>query len=452
MGDEHGTANESDNLAATVGDTPVSAVVPPGPVVQAPRPVSLPPRPGFGSTTPLSRPAGTPPPPPVRNSVPVSRPSYPAPPAAPRSPAPPPDAAIGARPPPPSMRPAPPSMRALPPQPAAGYAGMRLPPPSMRPAMPSDSRSPQTVPGGVPSLSSGIPSTVAVPSAALAGQAASAGAATAAADIVAPPPVPPDAVSVAGASPGALDASITEFPPPSRAVPTVPSPADPEPSPTPPGAQTGPAAHSSSTLSGTAQVSARLESPSIQALLADLMHARRELTEKASELRKVVSERNTLRTRLLRAESKARELSSAFRTEAQLRSEFVDAHATSSASLRARVTELEAELASLPELELKLVDLEVKLRERDEQLRDWSAQAAQAGDSRPPSERVGLRRIRGIGPAYERALLALGITTVAQIAKMSPDEIASIAPQIKARADRILRDDWIGQARRLSDE
>jgi predicted flap endonuclease-1-like 5' DNA nuclease len=185
--------------------------------------------------------------------------------------------------------------------------------------------------------------------------------------------------------------------------------------------------------------------------LTDLMSARKEVTERAAELRRVVTERNALRTRLLRAESKAREITSAFRAEAQLRTEFVDTHAASSASLRARVAELEAELVGLPELELKLVDLEAKLADRDEQLRELSAQAART-DSKPPSERVGLRRIRGIGPAYERALLALGITTVAQVAQFSAEEIARIAPLIKARADRILRDDWVGQARLLSDD
>ena len=181
------------------------------------------------------------------------------------------------------------------------------------------------------------------------------------------------------------------------------------------------------------------------------MSARKQVTERAAELRRVVTERNALRTRLVRAETKAHELSSAFRAEAQLRSEFVDAHAASSASLRARVAELEAALVSLPELELRLVELEAKLKERDEQVRELSEQVARTED-RSPGERVGLRRIRGIGPAYERALLALGITTVAQVARLTPEDIARLAPQIKARADRILRDDWVGQARLLSDE
>ena len=181
------------------------------------------------------------------------------------------------------------------------------------------------------------------------------------------------------------------------------------------------------------------------------MSARKEVTERAAELRRVVTERNALRTRLLRAEAKANEVSSAFRAEAQLRSDFVDAHAASSAALRTRVAEFEAELTGLPELDLRLVELEVKLRDRDEQIRELTEQLTRT-DSKPPSERVGLRRIRGIGPAYERALLAIGITTVSQVARFTPEEIARIAPLIKARADRIVRDDWVGQAQLLTDD
>ncbi len=214
-------------------------------------------------------------------------------------------------------------------------------------------------------------------------------------------PATPSAVlatpSVPVAPPSAASASLSTRPS-SPVIPTVPSP-------------------------GTALGSAaRADALRIQALLADLVSVRQELTEKASELRKAVSERNTLRARLIRAENNARELSSAARAEAQLRSEFVDAHATSSAALRSRIAELEA-----------------ALQEQREVLADPRR-----------AEQVGLRRIRGIGPAYERALLGLGITSIEQIAALTPQDIERIAPLIKARADRILRDDWVGQAQALA--
>src|SRR6478609_4818144 len=125
----------------------------------------------------------------------------------------------------------------------------------------------------------------------------------------------------------------------------------------------------------------------VQELLSQLMSARKDLAETSTELRKVTNERNALRIRLVQAENSVRELSSASRAEAQLRSEFVDAHAASSAALRARVSELEAALSA-------------------------ATRAPKAAES------LSLRQIRGIGPAFERALQALGISTVAQIAAL----------------------------------
>jgi predicted flap endonuclease-1-like 5' DNA nuclease len=153
-------------------------------------------------------------------------------------------------------------------------------------------------------------------------------------------------------------------------------------------------------------------------LLAELMSVRKELTEKSAELSKVISERNTLRARLVRAEDSARELSSAFRAEAQLRSEYLDAHAANQVALRSRISELEASLEN-------------------------------ARSAPTPLVPVGLRCIRGIGPAYERALLALGIDTLTRLAQLSSEDVLRIAPLIKAQADRIVRDDWVGQAQRL---
>lgn len=155
-----------------------------------------------------------------------------------------------------------------------------------------------------------------------------------------------------------------------------------------------------------------------QELIAELGVARRELGEKSIELRKLTHERNVLRTRVLRAEASARELGSALRAESQLRSEFAETHAASNAALRVRIAELESALASAK-----------------------TSSSAQASD---------LRRIRGIGPGYERALIGLGISQAAQIAALSAAEIARIAPLIKTTVSRIEREDWLGQARRLA--
>jgi len=210
------------------------------------------------------------------------------------------------------------------------------------------------------------------------------------------PPPPPLRSSLGVSAPPNAPSSAPPLPP---SVPPAPAPSSNVPAP------------STAIPNGLGRDAER-----IQSLLAELMGARQELTETAAELRKVAAERDALRTRVAAAEAKTLELSSAFSAEAQLRAAAAETHAATSSTLRARIAELETALSE-------------------------SRKAA--------PEPAGLRRIRGIGPAYERALLGLGITTVAQIAQLSPEDIARIAPQIKAQAERITRDDWVGQARRL---
>ncbi len=60
-----------------------------------------------------------------------------------------------------------------------------------------------------------------------------------------------------------------------------------------------------------------------------------------------------------------------------------------------------------------------------------------------------LKLIHGIGPAIERKLKAMGITTYRQIASFSGDDVARVGAALGSFRDRIQRDDWIGSARRL---
>ena len=54
--------------------------------------------------------------------------------------------------------------------------------------------------------------------------------------------------------------------------------------------------------------------------------------------------------------------------------------------------------------------------------------------------------IKGIGPAMEERLRASGVTSVAQVAAWSDDDIAAIAPGLKVRPERIRREAWVEQA------
>ncbi len=63
-----------------------------------------------------------------------------------------------------------------------------------------------------------------------------------------------------------------------------------------------------------------------------------------------------------------------------------------------------------------------------------------------------LTAIGGIGPALQRKLKEYGIRSFAQIAALSDEEIARLEGSIIKFPGRIKRDDWIGQARRFSEQ
>lgn len=61
-----------------------------------------------------------------------------------------------------------------------------------------------------------------------------------------------------------------------------------------------------------------------------------------------------------------------------------------------------------------------------------------------------LRRVRGIGPAIERALNRNGVYNYTQLASLGKDRIAWLEERMPGIGKRIARDDWIAQARKLS--
>ncbi len=67
----------------------------------------------------------------------------------------------------------------------------------------------------------------------------------------------------------------------------------------------------------------------------------------------------------------------------------------------------------------------------------------------PAGTRDDLKKISGVGPAIERKLNALGVTRFDQVAGFSDEDIAKIDDALNFKG-RILRDDWIGQAKSLA--
>ena len=62
-----------------------------------------------------------------------------------------------------------------------------------------------------------------------------------------------------------------------------------------------------------------------------------------------------------------------------------------------------------------------------------------------------LKKLSGVGPVLEKKLHALGITTFAEIAAWTPEDIARVDDSLNFKG-RIERDDWVSQARALMAE
>ncbi|MPZ88685.1 MAG: hypothetical protein GEU81_11555 [Nitriliruptorales bacterium] len=60
-----------------------------------------------------------------------------------------------------------------------------------------------------------------------------------------------------------------------------------------------------------------------------------------------------------------------------------------------------------------------------------------------------LGQIDGVGPVLERTLRRLGITTFRQIASLTPEEARRVGAEFGQFGDRIEREHWVEQARRL---
>jgi len=81
-------------------------------------------------------------------------------------------------------------------------------------------------------------------------------------------------------------------------------------------------------------------------------------------------------------------------------------------------------------------------------MREDEAAPAATADSTEDGD--DLQAIRGIGAVSAERLRAIDMTTFTQIAEWSPERLESVSTQIKVSAERIKREDWVGQARTLA--
>lgn len=79
-----------------------------------------------------------------------------------------------------------------------------------------------------------------------------------------------------------------------------------------------------------------------------------------------------------------------------------------------------------------------------------SAKTEAATPAEAPSYKDDLKLIGGVGPAIEKKLHEAGVTSLAQIAAWSAEDVASFDEKLNFHG-RIEREDWIGQAKDLMD-
>lgn len=130
-------------------------------------------------------------------------------------------------------------------------------------------------------------------------------------------------------------------------------------------------------------------------------------------------------------------------------------------SLRAEVAD-QAKLVGEKEEELsrlrkRLVELRAALRIRTDEragprpVRQGVQQLAlQIGQTKSTKElsKDDLKKIRGIGPTFERGLNKMGIFTFRKIATWDASDMKRIADKLETDADRIKRDKWITEAKK----
>jgi large subunit ribosomal protein L20 len=63
-----------------------------------------------------------------------------------------------------------------------------------------------------------------------------------------------------------------------------------------------------------------------------------------------------------------------------------------------------------------------------------------------------LKEISGVGPVLEKMLHELNVKTFDQIAAFDADDVAMVTAALTRFKDRVVRDDWVGQARALAEQ
>jgi predicted flap endonuclease-1-like 5' DNA nuclease len=124
------------------------------------------------------------------------------------------------------------------------------------------------------------------------------------------------------------------------------------------------------------------------------------------------------------------------------------------AELRDARVEIERQREQIKGRDSTIAELQAKLNERDATIAAHAQQLAEARTQQVASVPAGddLKRIRGIGPGFERVLQGAGITTFATIAAWTAEDVVRVANLLNTQPARIERGAWISQAQALCDQ
>jgi predicted flap endonuclease-1-like 5' DNA nuclease len=116
-------------------------------------------------------------------------------------------------------------------------------------------------------------------------------------------------------------------------------------------------------------------------------------------------------------------------------------------TVRYQIRQLEFQLKEAEEVNSKLTLEMVELMTRKEKSASSDHPFVKPVE---PDHKDDLTKIKGIGPFIEKRLNMIGIYTLEQLAVLSPDMIDRVGAAIEFFPHRIIRDNWVGQARSIS--
>ena len=119
------------------------------------------------------------------------------------------------------------------------------------------------------------------------------------------------------------------------------------------------------------------------------------------------------------------------------------------ASAEARMAATEARLASTDARAAAAEARAVAADERAAAAEERASIAEQRAASVPGAAPDDLKRIKGIGPSFERKLRTLGVNSYADVAGWTAADIERISEALAILPQRIARDGWIESAREL---